>query len=119
MNNNSENHRRYRPWLGWSFFFIVLIFGLLLATFSVGIGAAASVRIPFTPSNLSVGGSLGKKEVAEQVLPGYLRNRVADNSNFFNHSSTMTIWLAEGIGMIVLGNQPEAPVVDLNFNLVR
>jgi hypothetical protein len=72
-----------------------------------------------TELNFSIGGSLGKKEVVQQSLPNYLRNQVANNGTFFNQSNTLTIWLAEGMGVIVFGQQPEAPVVDLSFNLKR
>lgn len=104
---------------GWSFFFIVLIFGLILAFIGIGVGGGVSIRVPFTEANLSVGGSIGKKEVVQTALPNYLQNKVADNNSFFNQSHTVTIWLAEGMGIIVLGNQPEAPLVDLNVNLKR
>lgn len=104
---------------GWSFFFLVLTLGIILALLSITVGGGASIRIPFTQSNLSAGGSLGKKEVVKNALPNYLRNKVADNSDFLNHTTTMTIWVAEGIGVIVIGEQPEAPIVDLNINFIR
>lgn len=112
-----NNKRRYGG--GWSFFFVVLTFGIILALFGVSVGIGVSARIPLTNANISAGGALGKKEVAAQALPGYLNSRIASNNDFFNHSSTMTIWLAEGLGMLVLGNQPDAPVIDLNLNLIR
>lgn len=102
---------------GLSFFFFVLIFGLILAAFNTSVGLGFSLRIPSTDFNISVGGSLGKKETVPQVLPGYLRSRIADNSTFFNHSNVLTIWLAEGMFVAVLGNQPEASLADLSLNL--
>ncbi|MCL5784108.1 MAG: hypothetical protein M1142_01995 [Patescibacteria group bacterium] len=118
MDKKSKN---YTPRVGggWPFFFVVLVFGLILTGFGVGIGGGASARIPFTQSNISVGGSLGKKEVVQQALPNYLSHRVASNQDFFNYSTTLTIWIAEGMGMVVLGEQPEAPLVDINLNLKR
>ena len=104
---------------GASFFFLVLTLGIILALFQVGIGIGGSIRIPLTDISVSGGGSIGKKEVVQQVLPNYLESRVGSNQDFFNHSSTMTIWLAEGMGIVVLGSQPEAPNIDLNINLLR
>ncbi len=72
-----------------------------------------------TDINMSAGGSLGKKEDVKQVLPNYLKNRVGSNSDFFNQSTTLTIWKAEGIGMAVIAPQPEAPWVDLYLTLQR
>lgn len=86
MDRESKNYSRGAR--GLSFFFVVLTLGLLLAAFEVGIGGGATIKIPFTEVNISIGG-------------------------------TLTIWLAEGIGVIVLGNQPEAPVADLSINLLR
>ena len=104
---------------GLAFFFLVLTLGIILTAFGISIGGGASARIPLTEVNISAGGSLGKKEAVQQVLPNYLRNRVGSNNDLFNQSTTLTIWIAEGIAMIVLGNQPEAPLVDLNLNLIR
>lgn len=104
---------------GWSFFFLVLTLGIILALLSIGVGGGASVRIPFTQINISAGGSIGKKEVVKNALPNYLQGKIADNNDFFNHSTTMTIWVAEGIGIIVVGQQPQAPTIDLDVNLLR
>lgn len=110
---------RYKAGGGWGFFGVVLVFGLILALLGITIGGGASARIPFTEVNISLGASLGEKEVVQQALPNYLRDKVADNKNFFNQSGTLTIWIAEGMGVIVLGNQPNAPVIDLNINYLR
>lgn len=117
----SEDRRGYRPKVGGglAFFFLVLTVGLVLTAFGISIGGGASARVPFTEVNISAGGSLGKKEAVQQVLPNYLQNRVASNNDLFNQTTTLTIWIAEGIAMIVLGNQPEAPIIDLNLNLTR
>lgn len=77
------------------------------------------MRIPFTEANASIGGAIGKKELVREALPNYLRFKIADNSNFINHTGTLTIWLAEGIDVVVIGNQPEAPAIDLNITVAR
>lgn len=111
--------RKFRPGGGWSFFWFVLIVGIILALLNITAGVGATVRIPSTTWNLSLGGSIGQKAKAPQVIPAYLRNQVGDNNTFFNQSHTMTIWVAEGMGIIVLGQQPGVPQVDLTFNLRR
>jgi hypothetical protein len=104
---------------GWSYFWFVLIFGLILAALNITLGIGATVRFPNTSVSISLGGSLGRKELAPQALPGYLRSQIGDNSTFFNQSGTLTIWLVEGMGILVLGNQPQAPAADLTFNVKR
>lgn len=103
----------------WSFFWFTLIFGLILAFLGITVGIGFSLRVPLTKVNLSGGGSLGKKEVVKQALPNYLRDRVADNKTFINQTNTVTIWVAEGICVCVLGEQPEAPPIDLWINFKR
>jgi hypothetical protein len=113
--------RRYRPWRGGTWgcsctsIVVVLTAGLILSLFNAAIGLGASVRIPFTSSNLTVAGSLGMKQKAPDVLPGYSRGRLGGNQNFINHSSTLTIGPAEGAYLIVLGKQDAAPIVDLHL----
>jgi hypothetical protein len=92
-----------------------LTLGLLLSVFNTAIGLGLSVRVPFTGSNLSVAGTVGEKDKAPQVLPGYLRDKLAGNQNFINQSNTLTIWTAEGTAIVVLGHQEGAPVVDLHL----
>ena len=36
-----------------------------------------------------------------------------ETKNFINHSTTMTIGPAEGVGLLVIGQQPGAPPIDL------
>lgn len=112
---------KYKPKVrsGWSFFFLVLTAGLILAAFGITVGIGASIKVPATDLNFSLGGSLGKKEEVKQILPIYLQNRITDNNTLFNHSTTLTIWLAEGVGIVVFGTQPEAPLADLNLNINR
>jgi hypothetical protein len=93
----------------------VLIVGLLLSAFSADVGIGVSVRVPFTNSNLSLAGSVGKKDHVVDVLPPYLRDRLGGNQNFINQSATLTIWVAEGTQIFVLGHQEGAPVLDLHI----
>jgi len=110
-----------RRWRGgrWGFgctsVVVVLTVGLLLSVFRVAIGAGASVRIPFTESNLTVAGAVGVKQKAPEVLPGYTRERLGGNQNFINQSSTLTIGPAEGAVLVVVGKQPVAPIIDLHL----
>jgi len=94
---------------------VVLTVGLILSLFNAAIGVGASVRIPFTSSNLTVAGSVGTKEKAPDVLPGYTRGRLAGNQNFINQTSTLTIGPAEGAVLVVMGKQDAAPIIDLHI----
>ncbi len=96
---------------------VVLTAGLLLSLFNADIGIGLSVRIPFTQSNITVAGSVGKKEKVTEVLPAYTRERLGGNQNFINQSTTLTIGPAEGTGLLVVGKQEGAPVVDLHIDL--
>ena len=117
----SGKGRGYRPWRGGGWgcgctsVVVVLTAGLILSLFNAAIGLGASVRIPFTSSNLTIAGSLGAKQKAPQALPVYTRERLGGNQNFINHSSTLTIGPAEGAYLIVLGKQDAAPIVDLHL----
>ena len=94
---------------------VVLTLGLLLSLFNTDIGLGISVRVPLTDSNVTVAGSVGKKDHAADVLPGYVRSRLGSNQEFINQSSTLTIWVAEGTALIVVGRQPGAPLIDLHL----
>jgi hypothetical protein len=94
---------------------VVLTVGVLLSLFNAAIGIGASIRVPFTDSNLTVAGSVGQKEKAVGSLPGYTQGKLGGNQNFINQSTTLTIGPAEGTGLIVLGKQPGAPIVDLHL----
>jgi hypothetical protein len=96
---------------------VVLTVGLILSIFSADVGIGVSVRVPFTSSNLTVAGSVGKKEKAVDALPPYVRNRLGGNQNFINQSTTLTIWVAEGTAIVVLGQQEGAPAIDLHLEL--
>lgn len=96
-------------------FVLVLTVGLLLSVFNSAIGIGASVRIPFTESNITVAGAVGSKEKVVSTLPDYTQGRVGGNQNFFNNSTTLTIWIAEGAGLIVIGKQEGSPAVDLHL----
>ncbi len=111
----SVRYRNRGCGFGCSSFFFVLIVGLALALFNVGISLGVSFRIPFTESNFTVAGSVGQKDKAMSALPDYDEGRVGGNQNFFNNSTTMTIGPAEGIGIIVIGRQDGAPALDLHL----
>jgi hypothetical protein len=121
MNDTGRGTRGYRPWRGGTWgcgctsVLVVLTVGLVLSLFNGAIGVGASVRIPFTASNLTIAGSVGTKQKAPDVLPGYTRGRLGGNQNFINHSSTLTIGPAEGAVLVVLGKQDQAPIIDLHI----
>lgn len=114
---SARRSRRRRIPLGnvWGTFLFVLIVGVALAIFNLSVGGAVSVRIPFTSSNLSLAGSIGAKAKVVGILPTYLRGRIAGNQNLFNYSETLTIGPAQGAGLVVIGHQAGAPVVDLHL----
>ena len=95
--------------------FVVLTAGLLLSLFNASIGIGVSARIPLTHSNVTIAGSVGKKEKAAAALPPYVREKLAGNQNFINQSNTLTVWVAEGTAIIVVGHQEGAPLVDLHL----
>ena len=109
---------RNRTWgCGCASFFVVLTVGIALALFNIAVGIGVSVRVPLTSSNVTVAGTVGYKDKVHSTLPAYTRERVAGNQNFFNNSTTMTIWRAEGIVVVIIGTQPPAPIVDLYLGL--
>lgn len=93
----------------------MLTLGILLSLFSVVVGIGATVRVPFTHSNLSVAAALGAKEKAPGALPGYTAGLLGGNQNFINWSQTLTIGPAEGAILVVIGKQDDAPVLDLHL----
>jgi hypothetical protein len=101
--------------VGFGAFFLVLTVGIVLSLFNAGVGIGASVRIPFTQSNLTVAASLGAKSKTTEELPSYVEGRLGGNQNFFNNSTTMTIGPAEGATLIVIGRQEGAPSIDLHL----
>jgi hypothetical protein len=98
-------------------FLLVLLLGGALSLFNLAFGIGVSIQIPFTPSNFTAAGTIGTKEKAVETLPGYVEGRLAGNQNFINHSTTLTIGPAEGIGLLVIGAQPDAPPIDLHLAL--
>lgn len=121
MDDKRRGPRGYRPWRGGTWgcgctsVLVVLTVGLVFSLFNAAIGIGASVRVPFTASNLTIAGSVGTKQKAPDALPGYTRGRLGGNQNFINHSSTLTIGPAEGAVLIVLGKQDAAPIIDLHI----
>ena len=100
---------------GGGLFFFVLTVGILLSLLNVGIGIGASVRIPFTASNLTIAGVVGAKSKAVAAMPSYTDGRLGGNQNFFNNSTTMTIGPAEGTALVIVGKQDGAPPLDLHL----
>ena len=120
MGVERDRRRGYRPGCGGcgagcASVLVVLTIGLLLSLFSATIGIGASIRIPFTNSNLTVAGSVGQKQKAVEALPAYAQPRLGGNQNFINHTTTLTIGPAEGTALIVLGKQSGAPIADLHL----
>jgi hypothetical protein len=118
--NDGRRDRRWRGGggcgCGCASVIVVLTAGLLLSLFNAAIGVGVSVRVPFTQSvNLTVAGTVGKKEKAPDALPAYVHGKLGGNQNFVNQSNTLTIWAAEGTAIIVLGQQEGAPLVDLHL----
>jgi len=95
----------------------VLTVGILLSLFRSDVGVGVSIRIPFTGSNVTVAGSLGAKDKAQEALPAYTEGRLGANQNVFNNSTTMTIGPAEGAALVVIGRQDGAPAIDLHIVL--
>ena len=95
----------------------MLTIGLLLTLFGSAVGIGASLGVPFTNSNITIAGAVGKKEKAVGALPGYVADKVGSNQNFINQTNTLTIWVAEGIVVIVVGHQEGAPAIDLHLVL--
>lgn len=98
-------------------FLLVLTVGVALSLFNAGVGIGISVRIPFTASNVTVAGSIGAKDKTVKALPDYTEGRLGGNQNFFNNSTTMTIWPAEGAVVVIVGRQDGAPALDLHLVL--
>lgn len=119
MSQEPSRPRRYRArgrgGCGCASVILVLTAGLLLSLFNLAVGIGASVRVPATDSNLTVAGSVGKKDHAADVMPGYVHGKLGSNQDFINHSNMLTIWVAEGATLILVGHQPGAPVLDLHI----
>ena len=120
----SEERRSERRWrgprgnvggCGCASVFVVLTVGLLLSIFNAALGIGVSIRVPFTQSNLTVAGSVGEKDKTVSALPEYVQGRVGKNQNLINQSNTLTIWVAEGAVVVVLGKQDSAPIIDLHL----
>lgn len=91
----------------------MFLLGGVLSLFNTSFGIGVSVGVPFMQSNVTVAGSIGTKAKAVDALPGYAKDRLGGNQNFINQSGTLTVGPAEGTAMLVIGQQPGAPSVDL------
>jgi hypothetical protein len=119
---SDEGRRSERRWRGGgcsggcASIVVVLTLGLLLSLFNAAIGIGASVRVPFTSNvNLTLAGSVGKKDKVPDALPPYVHGKLGGNQNFINGSQTLTIWVAEGDVIFVVGQQEGAPLIDLHL----
>lgn len=95
----------------------VLTMGLALSIFGSAIGGGCSFRIPLTEASVSLAGSIGSKENSRRALPNYLESRLGSNNNFINSSTNLSIWVAEGTGIFVVGEQPSSPLIDIHVSL--
>jgi hypothetical protein len=105
----------YRGGCGCASFLVVITVGILLSIFDTAIGIGGSIRVPFTSANFTIAGSVGEKDKAPEALPQYVHGKLGGNENFINQSSTLTIWVAEGTFILVLGQQEGAPLIDLHL----
>ena len=121
MENDGRFERRWRGGRGGgcgggcASAIVVLTIGLILTIFNTALGIGVSARVPFTGSNLTIAGSVGKKEKVPDALPAYVHGKLGGNQNFINGSQTLTIWVAEGTAIFVLGHQEGAPLIDLHL----
>jgi hypothetical protein len=119
MSQEPSRRRQYRTrrrgGYGCASVILVLTVGLVLSLFNLAIGIGASVRVPFTDANVTVAGSVGKKDRVADIMPAYVHGKLGSNQDFINHSNLLTIWVAEGATLILVGHQPGAPVVDLHI----
>src|SRR5690242_4743696 len=119
MDDGRRDRRRWRGGGcggGCASVIVVLTVGLILSLFNAAIGIGVSVRVPFTSStNLTLAGSVGKKDKAPDALPPYVHGKLGGNQNFINGSQTLTIWVAEGTVIFVVGQQEGAPLIDLHL----
>lgn len=117
MSRERDDNSGWSPGCGCASPLAVLTIGLALSIFGASVGGGCSVRIPFTEASISSAGSIGSKESTRRALPPYLEHRIGSNKDFVNSSADLTIWLAEGTGVFVIGEQPGAPGLDLHLNL--
>lgn len=101
---------------GCASFIVVITVGLLLTLFNLAIGIGASIRVPFTSDvNITLAGTVGARDKAPNALPPYVRGRLGGNQDFINGTQTLTVWVAEGTVLFVIGHQEGAPVIDLHL----
>ncbi len=124
MSGMETKHRRWRGrpgcigcGSGCGGFVLVIVLGGILSIFPAAFGAAVSIGVPFMQSNVTFGAAIGAKDKVIGTLPEYTRERVGRNQNFINNSTTLTIGPAEGVAVLVVGNQQGAPAIDLYISL--
>lgn len=94
----------------------VLTIGLVLALIGGALGISLSARIPGTHSNVTLAGSIGKKELTRSVLPLYARRTFGQNTNLINSSNSLTVGPAQGRQQFVLGRQTGAPLARIDLD---
>jgi hypothetical protein len=94
----------------------VLTIGLILAIIGGAAGISLTARIPGTHSNVTLAGSIGKKQLTLSVLPPYARRTFGQNHNLINSSNSLTIGPAQGRQQLVVGKQPDAPLARVDFD---
>jgi hypothetical protein len=92
----------------------VLTLGLILALVGAAIGITLTARIPGTHSNVTLAGSIGKKELTKPVLSRYAQPTFGGNHNLINSSNSLTVWLAQGRQQFVVGKQTGAPLAGID-----
>src|SRR5260370_37797907 len=102
MENDGRSERRWRGGRGGgcgggcASAIVVLTIGLILTIFNTALSIGVSARAPFTGSNLTIAGSVGKKGKVPDALPAYGHGKPGGNQNFINRSQTQTTCGAEG-----------------------
>ena len=113
--DSSSRSRRGGCGCGCGGLILVLTLGIVLSLFHAVIGVGVSIRIPFTPANLTGAIAIGTKSEVAEAMPGYTQGRLGSNQDFVNHSQLLTIGPAEGATVLVIGEQKGAPAVDLHL----
>ena len=101
--------------IGFGGFFVVITLGLVLMLMNIGLSLGLSFRIPWTQANLTIAGCLGEKNKALAALPSYVRTHLGENTDFINHSMTMTVGPIEGCELGVIGYQSGAPTFAIHI----
>ena len=97
----------------------MLTAGLILAVIGAAVGIGITVRIPGTHSNVTLTGSVGKKELTKAVLPAYARRTFGQSTNLINSSNSLVVGPAQGRQQLVVGKQAGAPLARIDVDWKR